>query len=140
MRSSVMVSDLPTMSSWNIGPGGGVDPDMENAVVETVEAARELADRAAKIETRLHQIESTSVSAVSGFSFGKRVGEGTNIAVERFADVARHADLQVELGVVRRAQAKLDDGTAGLCDGCGGAIPNARREAIPWAVRCVNCA
>lgn len=113
---------------------------MSNASVHDAATATELADRAAQIESRLRDIESTSVKAASGFGFGKRIGEGTNIAVERFADVARHDDLQAELAVVHRAQEKLDEGTDGVCDDCGGPIPAARREAIPWAARCVHCA
>ncbi|MEO6987618.1 MAG: TraR/DksA C4-type zinc finger protein [Aquihabitans sp.] len=113
---------------------------MEDPSAEPEDAATVLAVRAAEIEARLSEIETSSVKAASGFGFGKRIGEGTNIAVERFADVARHDDLQAELAVVRRAQEKLADGSAGVCDGCGGPIPEARREAIAWAVRCVNCA
>jgi DnaK suppressor protein len=44
------------------------------------------------------------------------------------------------LADVRRARAKLEEGTYGRCDGCGAAIPQGRLEALPWAVRCVTCA
>ncbi|MGB3737150.1 MAG: TraR/DksA C4-type zinc finger protein [Ilumatobacter sp.] len=99
-----------------------------------------LARRAADIEAQLVAIEAAAVTAVGGIGFGKRVGEGTNIAVERFSEVAIHDGLQQELAIVRRAEAKALDGDAGRCDACGSAIPAERLEAIPWAVRCVTCA
>jgi DnaK suppressor protein len=75
----------------------------------------------------------------SGISFGKRVGEGTSIAVERLSQVAAHDRLQDMLADVCRAQAKLADGSYGSCDDCGGVISADRLEALPWAVRCVAC-
>src|SRR5437867_9621810 len=42
---------------------------------------------------------------------------------------------QIEL-----ALARIADGTYGTCDGCGGVIPKARLQAIPYAIRCVDCA
>lgn len=102
--------------------------------------AESLAARRKAIEAKLAAIEAAAVSAAGGIGFGKRVGEGTNIAVERFSEVAIHDGLQVELATVRRAEEKLVDGNAGRCDKCGRAIPAERLEALPWAVTCVDCA
>lgn len=102
-------------------------------------AAGSLASRRRAIESRLSAIEAAALTAVGGIGFGKRIGEGTNIAVERFADVAIHDGLQVELATVRRAEEKLIDGDADRCDECGDVIPVERREALPWAVTCVDC-
>ena len=71
-------------------------------------------------------------------SFGKRVGEGTSIAVDRLAQVAAHDQLAVTRTDVLRALEKLDDGTYGACDVCGEPIPEGRLEALPWAVLCVE--
>jgi DnaK suppressor protein len=75
-----------------------------------------------------------------GISFGKRVGDGTAMAVERLTNVAAHEQILIQLAEVDRALAKLDDGTYGVCDSCGGTIPEGRLEIHPWAVRCVACA
>ena len=75
-----------------------------------------------------------------GISFGKRVGDGTAMAVERLTNVAAHEQILIQLAEVDRALAKLDDGTYGVCDSCGGQIPPGRLEIHPWAVRCVACA
>jgi DnaK suppressor protein len=71
-------------------------------------------------------------------SFGKRVGEGTSMAVDRLSQVAVHDRLQTTLADVERALAKLDEGSYGRCDVCGDPIDEERLEVLPWAVRCVK--
>ena len=71
-------------------------------------------------------------------SFGKRVGEGTSMAVDRLSQVAVHDKLQVTLADVERALVKVEEGTYGTCDACGGPIGDGRLEAHPWAVLCVE--
>lgn len=75
-----------------------------------------------------------------GISFGKRVGDGTSVAVERLAQVAAHEQLREMLADVRRAEQKVADSTYGSCDVCGRAIAPERLEALPWATRCIDCA
>jgi DnaK suppressor protein len=76
----------------------------------------------------------------SGISFGKRVGEGTSMAVDRFEQVAAHDELRAVLVDVERALAKVDEGSYGCCDRCNSTIPEERLEIRPWAVLCVECA
>ncbi len=71
-------------------------------------------------------------------SFGKRIGEGTSMAVDRLAQVAVHDQLQLTRADVTRALAKVDEDTYGVCDDCGKQIPEGRLEALPWAVLCVE--
>lgn len=78
--------------------------------------------------------------ATGGISFGKRVGDGTSMAVERLTQVAAHEQLLMQIEEVSRALAKLDEGTYGTCDSCGSLIPEGRLEIHPWAVLCVPCA
>jgi DnaK suppressor protein len=72
-----------------------------------------------------------------GISFGKRVGDGTSIAVERLTQVAAHEQMLTQLADVDRSLAKLDEGTYGRCDVCDEVIPAGRLEVHPWATRCV---
>lgn len=72
--------------------------------------------------------------------FGKRAGDATAAAAEHLARVATVEQLDAVRAEVVRAIAKVDEGTAGRCDGCGEPIAAARLEALPWAVRCVTCA
>ena len=75
-----------------------------------------------------------------GISFGKRVGDGTSIAVERLTQVAAHEQLLVQLEELDRALVKIDEGSYGVCDRCGTPIPEGRLEVHPTAVLCVACA
>lgn len=70
-------------------------------------------------------------------SFGKRVGDGTSMAVDRLTAVTAHDNLQGLLDAVRHALARWDQGGYGVCEVCGEAIPEGRLEARPWATTCV---
>ncbi len=105
----------------------------------TALAATELAAKRAELEEALGRLAAPSTDE-GGISFGKRVGDGTSIAVERLSQVAAHDRLQTMYAEVCRAQDKLTAGSYGRCDGCGVDIPDDRLLALPWAVRCMTCA
>ena len=71
--------------------------------------------------------------------FGKRIGDGTTEAVERFTTTAAARSISKSLADVDRALAKIEDGTYGSCDVCGKAIPANRLEALPATARCKDC-
>lgn len=96
-----------------------------------------LAAKLAEIDAEMAVMERKPEDQGS-ISFGKRIGEGTSMAVDRMAQVAVHDQLQVTRADVVRALAKLEEGTYGTCDVCGGEIPAGRLEALPWAVLCVQ--
>lgn len=70
-------------------------------------------------------------------SFGKRVGDGTAMAVDRLSAVQAHDTLTALLTEVQAARRRLAEGTYGTCEVCGDPIPAARLDARPWAIRCV---
>jgi len=100
----------------------------------------ELERRRAELEAELAVLTDAPRDPLGTVSFGKRVGEGTSQAVERLAQTSAAKALWTKLQDVRRALDKLDDGTYGTCDACGGPIEAERLEAIPWATRCLSCA
>ena len=116
-------------------PVGGIRDNERN--VEDTGAALEA--KKAELEGELARM-SAPPDEPSGISFGKRVGEGTSIAIERIVQVEAHTKLQATLADVNRALAKLEAGTYGSCDSCGADIPRERLEILPWAVVCVACA
>jgi DnaK suppressor protein len=71
--------------------------------------------------------------------FGKRIGDGTVEAISRLTDISVGTSLEVTLERTERALAKLDEGTYGSCDACGGPIAAKRLAAMPDAVLCVEC-
>lgn len=72
--------------------------------------------------------------------FGKRIGDGTTEAVGRLTEIGVGRSLETTLARTERALAKLDDGTYGTCDACGGPIEPARLQARPDSVLCLRCA
>ncbi len=71
-------------------------------------------------------------------SFGKRVGDGTAMAVDRLSAVSAHDSLGVGLKQVQRALDKLAEGTYGFCDECQEPIGAGRLQARPSSTRCVQ--
>jgi DnaK suppressor protein len=82
--------------------------------------------------------ERPELGAAQGF--GKRIGDGTTEAISRLTDIGVGRSLEAGLARTERALAKLDEGTYGICDGCGEAISPARLRAMPDSVLCVACA
>ena len=103
------------------------------------ETRQALVDKRADLLVRMAGI-SAAPSDSGGISFGKRVGDGTSIAVERLTQVAAHGQMLEQLCEIDRALAKIEESSYGICDGCGAAIPEGRLEVHPWATRCVACA
>jgi len=71
--------------------------------------------------------------------YGKRIGDHTSDALETRRNVAAADTLRLQQAEVRRALAKLDEGSYGRCDRCGDPIGQERLEALPWAAECLGC-
>ncbi len=95
-----------------------------------------LAEREAELVAQLAELTKPP-SELGTISFGKRIGEGTSMAVDRLAAVSTQEHLLAMLDEVRRARQRVDEGTYGTCEVCGEPIPEGRLEARPWATRCV---
>jgi DnaK suppressor protein len=100
------------------------------------DVGRLLAEREAQLEAELAELTKPP-GELGTISFGKRVGEGTSMAVDRLAAVSTQEHLLAVLDEVRRARQRVADGTYGTCEVCGEPIPEGRLEARPWATRCV---
>ncbi len=110
------------------GHAGRMDPDETRAT---------LTQKQAEIDEQMTEMERPPTET-GGISFGKRIGEGTSMAIDRMQQVAVHDRLQVTRAEIVRALEKLDEATYGTCDVCGRPIPEGRLEALPWAVLCVE--
>lgn len=103
--------------------------------MDTTEFERVLRE---KEQTLLEEIAALTRSPgyTGSISFGKRIGEGTSLAVDRLTSVAVHEQLLDTLAQVRTALDKIGRGTYEVCDVCGRPIGQQRLEARPWALRC----
>ncbi len=102
------------------------------------EASRTLTAKLAELDREIASL-TVPPDQTGDISFGKRVGDGTSIAVERLTQVATHERMLEVRAEVVRALAKLAESTYGCCDRCGLEIPTARLEALPWATTHVRC-
>ena len=102
------------------------------------DVAEVLASKRAELEAELAALAAPTGDAAD-IGFGKRIGEGTNLAVDRLSLVAAHDRLDAMLSGVKRAQARLADGSYGTCERCGAPIAAERMSVLPWATRCVAC-
>lgn len=113
-------------------PGGRSYPERVRADIDQV-----LAEREERLQAELAELTKPP-GEVGTISFGKRVGEGTSMAVDRLTAVSAQEHLLTMLEEVRRARARLAEGGYGQCEVCGRPIPAERLEVRPWAVRCVE--
>ena len=80
-----------------------------------------------------------AVSSHEGLTFDEPVGEDRSAAVQRMTQLNMHSGLESELQTVDAALAKIDDGSYGKCEECGKPISDARLEALPRAINCIDC-
>jgi DnaK suppressor protein len=105
-----------------------------------LEAIRDaLVEERDALSAELGELTAVTRDPAATIGFGKRVGEGTNQAIDRIERVGQVDALSRKLADVIRALAKLDEGTYGICDRCGATIPDDRLEARPSSVLCVDC-
>jgi len=96
-----------------------------------------LAEREDRLQAELAEL-TRPTGEVGAISFGKRVGEGTSMAVDRLTAVSAQEQLLSMLEDVRRARRRVADGSFGVCEVCGEPIAEERLEVRPWANRCVQ--
>lgn len=104
--------------------------------MDTTRAADLLRDKEQSLLDELATV-TRPLGESGSISFGKRIGEGTSIAVDRLTSVTVQEKLLATLAQVRVALARVEDGTYGTCEVCGKPIGEERLEVRPWAVRCV---
>lgn len=75
-----------------------------------------------------------------GLDYDQNFADSSQVTAERGETEALATKLRETLVEVEHALAKLDEGTYGSCEGCGGAIAAPRLEAMPAARLCIDCA
>jgi RNA polymerase-binding transcription factor DksA len=116
-------------------------------MISEPEGARELldSDRDEKIR-RVAELEREFAGIVASASGGSSGGddehdpEGATVAFERQHVAALLDQARQRLAAIEAAARKLDAGTYGQCDVCGGPIGAERLAARPAALTCVRCA
>ncbi len=103
----------------------------------SADVERVLAERQESLEAELAELTKPA-GEVGAISFGKRVGDGTSIAVDRLAAVSAQEHLLTMLDEIRRARQRVANGSYGVCEVCAQPISEERLDVRPWAARCVR--
>jgi DnaK suppressor protein len=102
--------------------------DVSGTVRARLEAERE------RLTAQLRDLHAAEGTFDTGFA------DTSQVTAERGEIETLAGSLSELLRDVEDAVAKVDAGTYGVCESCGGAIGEARLEAMPSARRCISCA
>jgi DnaK suppressor protein len=96
----------------------------------------------ARLDELEHRLAGLAQPPEDGFSigFGKRIGDGVTEAISRRNEAEIGNTLLATKEKLERALVKLDEGSYGRCDRCGGPIVPGRLNAAPESVLCISCA
>jgi DnaK suppressor protein len=114
--------------------GDEIATELDLAAIEAT-----LRERLAEIDAEIKELTKPPENA-SGISFGKRIGDGTSQAIDRFAEVGVAQEIEPLKERIQRALVKLEEGTYGTCDNCGKPIVAGRLNAAPESALCIVCA
>lgn len=68
------------------------------------------------------------------------VGDVATSRIEQFTEDRERQRRLERVSQIEEAIHRIDDGTWGVCEVCGGKIAAARMQALPTATLCVDCA
>lgn len=104
------------------------------------EPRRLLIAKLRSLDSELGVLTKAPTEAGAPVQYGKRAGDHIAESADRLARSTAAEELERLRSQVAAALERMDAGEYGICEVCGVDIPEGRLEALPWAVRCVNCA
>lgn len=104
-------------------------------MTDLAQARTRLETKLAELEARLATIDRDLSETPDADSSERAVQMEDDEALE-----AQGALVAQEIGSVRRALDRIEDGSYGACAKCGGEISEGRLEARPEAALCITCA
>jgi RNA polymerase-binding transcription factor DksA len=96
---------------------------------------QKLTERKAKLEDLLNRVEKSARRQLDK-SYEEQAIQRENEEVLTSLDNS----LNQEYEDIEKALFRLENGTYGICENCGGKIASARLEALPHTNLCINCA
>ena len=110
--------------------------------------AKELRDLRGELEQEIAQLRSELLDAESdlvdlmrdsGDGAGDDIADAGSKTFEREQEMSLADNARDLLSQTERALERLDSGTYGICESCGGPIGKARLQAFPRATLCMSC-
>lgn len=94
---------------------------------------------AREIDVLEGELADPSMDPVEERPHRQHMAEAASYAVEREMDLTLEENAKNLLGRIDHALEKLEAGTYGVCDSCGGPIGRDRLRAAPHAAYCIEC-
>ena len=66
-------------------------------------------------------------------------GDLATITLDREIDYTLEENEERVITAIDAALQRIEDGTYGICQGCGQPIAAERLEAVPWTTQCIEC-
>ena len=102
--------------------------------MDVTKLRQHLTTEASGLQRELADLEAASAPP----EFDENFADSGQVSAEQGENQALAANLRDHLVEVEAAMARLDDGSYGTCEVCGGAIGDARLEAMPSARFCID--
>ena len=99
-------------------------------------ARQDLLEEKQELQEQLERLEAVEYESIG---YGNHMADDGTEAFEQTVGVGFRRRFELALERVNDALTKLDNGTYGICEDCGGRIDRARLEALPRAVYCLEC-
>ncbi len=103
----------------------------------SVEARAQLEQERDELQRQLAEL---GFGESGGLEYDPNFADSSQVTAERGEAEALATKLRETLTDVQAALGKLDEGTYGVCEGCGQQINPARLEAMPSTRYCIDCA
>jgi DnaK suppressor protein len=87
----------------------------------------------------LHGENSGSGDEADEMALDNHLAENASATLEREIDYTLEENSGHVLAEIEAALERIASGTFGTCRTCGGAIAEARLEALPYATQCIDC-
>lgn len=108
--------------------------------VDRAQAAATLESERDRLVHQLAELGADESGDLTGeMDFGDAFADAGAATAERTETLGIIDNLKHQLDDVKRALAKIENGTYGACDKCGNDIGEARLEFRPESIYCVNC-
>jgi RNA polymerase-binding transcription factor DksA len=88
------------------------------------------------------QLENRGVDeeeAVDLASLDSHLADAGSVTLEREIDYSLEESITARVKAVAAAIERIEKGSYGVCEGCGGKIAADRLEAVPWTTLCIDC-
>jgi RNA polymerase-binding transcription factor DksA len=121
------------------GPSATIGPSWTDEELAGFRTALDAEVQRLREELETGEADLARLIADSGDGAGDDQADAGAKTFEREHEMSVHANIREMLDQAVHAQARLDDGTYGVCESCGGPIAAGRLRAFPRVTLCIAC-